>query len=71
MSTTRSPHKLITDGRPDVLAALSLLPKGAGHQTEAVTSPAAVIDAVKNRDFDVVLMDLNYARDTTSGSART
>jgi len=47
--------------------ALRLLLKGAGYQTEAVTSPAAVIDAIKRKDFDLVLMDLNYARDTTSG----
>jgi DNA-binding NtrC family response regulator len=47
--------------------ALSLLLKNAGHETEAVTSPAAVIEALHKRDFDVVLMDLNYARDTTSG----
>jgi len=49
------------------LMALSLLLKNAGHETEAVTSPAAVIEALTRRDFDVVLMDLNYARDTTSG----
>ena len=34
---------------------------------EAVTSPAAILDALKTRDYDVVLMDLNYTRDTTSG----
>ena len=64
-STT--PRTLIADDQPDVLEALRLLLKGEGYQTEAVTSPAAVIEAVKKRDFDVVLMDLNYARDTTSG----
>src|ERR1044071_4699329 len=61
------PRTLIADDQPDVLAALRLLLKGAGYQTEAVTSPAAVIEAIKHRDFDLVLMDLNYARDTTSG----
>jgi|GEM_PF-165516 len=64
-STT--PRTLIADDQPDVLEALRLLLKGEGYQTEAVTSPAAVIEAVKQRDFDIVLMDLNYARDTTSG----
>jgi sigma-B regulation protein RsbU (phosphoserine phosphatase) len=58
---------LIADDQPDVLAALRLLLKGAGFQTESVTSPAAVIEAIKRQDFDLVLMDLNYARDTTSG----
>ena len=58
---------LIADDQPDVLVALRLLLRGAGYQTEAVNSPAAVLDAIRQRDFDVVLMDLNYARDTTSG----
>lgn len=70
MSTlaTHIPRTLIADDQPDVLAALRLLLKGAGYQTEAASSPNAVLDAIKKRDFDVVLMDLNYARDTTSGS---
>src|SRR2546426_3865538 len=58
---------LIADDQPDVLAALRLLLRGAGYQTEVVNSPAAVLEAIRQRDFDVVLMDLNYARDTTSG----
>ncbi|HEY6119659.1 MAG TPA: SpoIIE family protein phosphatase [Pyrinomonadaceae bacterium] len=63
----QTPRTLIADDQPDVLAALRLLLKGAGYQTEAATSPAAVLDAIKRNNFDVVLMDLNYARDTTSG----
>src|SRR5215470_1002307 len=61
------PRTLIADDQPDVLAALRLLLKGAGYQTEAANSPAAVLDAIQRSDFDLVLMDLNYARDTTSG----
>jgi serine phosphatase RsbU (regulator of sigma subunit)/FixJ family two-component response regulator len=61
------PRTLIADDQPDVLEALSLLLKGEGFQTEAVTSPAAALDAIKSRHFDILLMDLNYARDTTSG----
>src|ERR1700730_6878742 len=61
------PRTLIAEDQPDVLAALRLLLRSAGYQTEAVSSPAAVLDAIRQRDFDVVLMDLNYARDTTSG----
>lgn len=62
-----SPRTLIADDQPDVLAALRLLLKGAGYQTEAADSPAAVLDAIQHEKFDLVLMDLNYARDTTSG----
>jgi sigma-B regulation protein RsbU (phosphoserine phosphatase) len=61
------PRTLIADDQPDVLAALRLLLKSAGFQTESADSPTAIIEAIKKRDFDVLLMDLNYARDTTSG----
>jgi len=62
-----APRILIADDQPDVLEALRLLLKGEGYQIDAVTSPAAVIAALDARDFDVVIMDLNYTRDTTSG----
>ena len=58
---------LIADDQLDVLEALRLLLKGEGFQTDAVTSPAEVIEALRARDYDLLLMDLNYARDTTSG----
>ena len=62
-----SPRILIADDQPDVLEALKLLLKGEGYQIDAVKSPGAVIKAVESRDFSMVLIDLNYARDTTSG----
>ena len=61
------PRTLIADDQPDVLVALRLLLKNAGYQTESANSPTAVLEAIKKRQFDVVLIDLNYARDTTSG----
>src|SRR5262245_27062589 len=61
------PTVLIADDQADVLEALRLLLKGEGYQTVTVNSPAAIVEALKTRDFDVLLMDLNYARDTTSG----
>jgi DNA-binding NtrC family response regulator len=61
------PTILIADDQPDVLSALRLLLKGEGYRIEPVNSPAAILDAIETRDFDAVLMDLNYARDTTSG----
>jgi phosphoserine phosphatase RsbU/P len=64
---TAQPRVLIADDQTDVLEALRLLLKGHGYQTEAVTSPSALLDAITRREFDIVLMDLNYARDTTSG----
>ncbi len=58
---------MIADDQPDVIEALRLLLKGAGYQTKAVTSPAAVLEVLKTDRFDLLLMDLNYTRDTTSG----
>ena len=60
-----TPRVLIADDQADVLEALRLLLKGEGYQIEAVTSPAAILGALDTREFDVILMDLNYARDTT------
>jgi DNA-binding NtrC family response regulator len=64
---TASPRVLIADDQADVLEALRLLLKAEGYQIESAASPAGVIDSVNARDFDAVLMDLNYTRDTTSG----
>ena len=62
-----APRVLVADDQADVLESLRLLLKGEGYRTEAVASPAAVLAAVEARDFDVAVIDLNYARDTTSG----
>ena len=66
MATT-PPRILIADDQPDVLNALRLLLKGQGYETEGVASPAELLRSLEAREFDLVLMDLNYARDTTSG----
>jgi len=58
---------LIADDQSDVLEALRLLLKSEGYLTESAKSPAAVLKAVESRDFAMALIDLNYARDTTSG----
>jgi DNA-binding NtrC family response regulator len=58
---------LVADDQPDVREALRLLLKGEGFETETVASPSAVLSAIEAREFDAVLIDLNYARDTTSG----
>jgi phosphoserine phosphatase RsbU/P len=59
---------LVGDDQPDVLEALRLLLKGAGYQSELVDSPQALLRAARSKPFDLILMDLNYARDTTSGA---
>jgi DNA-binding NtrC family response regulator len=66
-SETTTRRILIADDQPDVLEALRLLLKGEGYKTETATSPAEVLPRLETGDFDLLLMDLNYARDTTSG----
>ena len=58
---------LVADDQRDVLEALRILLRPEGFQLEAVGSPAAVLAALQEREFEAVLLDLNYARDTTSG----
>ncbi len=61
------PRVLIADDHGEVREALRLLLKAEGFETESAASPAEILKAVTTRDFDAVLMDLNYTRDTTSG----
>jgi DNA-binding NtrC family response regulator len=63
----RPPRILVADDDPDVLTALRVLLRAEGYEVEAATSPALALTAVEAADFDVALLDLNYARDTTSG----
>ncbi|HXY38840.1 MAG TPA: response regulator, partial [Vicinamibacteria bacterium] len=58
---------LIADDREDIRLALELLLKRSGHQGEGVGSPREVEQALARSSYDVVLLDLNYTRDTTSG----
>ena len=62
------PRILIADDQPDVLAALRLLLKAEHYEIQTASSPKGVLNAVDSQQLDIVLMDLNYARDTTSGS---
>src|SRR5882757_5920849 len=62
------PHRvLIADDQADIRDALRLLLKREGYETQGASSPSEAVAAVEAREFDAVLMDLNYARDTTSG----
>jgi sigma-B regulation protein RsbU (phosphoserine phosphatase) len=67
VSCDMTPRILIADDQPDLLDALKLMLKGQGIEVDAVTSPDAAVSALKTRPFDLVLMDLNYTGDTTSG----
>ena len=58
---------LVADDQPDVLESLQLLLKNEGFVIDVASSPRAIVEAVQSRHYDVLLLDMNYARDTTSG----
>ncbi|HEY8056311.1 MAG TPA: sigma-54 dependent transcriptional regulator [Terriglobales bacterium] len=63
-----APKILIADDAPDVREALRLLLKRQGFRTEAVEAPGAALQALQAQEFDLLLLDLNFTRDTTSGA---
>jgi DNA-binding NtrC family response regulator len=67
MTKPHPPRILVADDQADVLAAVRLLLKAEGFDLETANSPAEVLSTVEKGEFDLVLMDLNYTRDTTSG----
>jgi DNA-binding NtrC family response regulator len=67
MKPPAAPRVLCADDQPDVIEALRLLLKNHGFEVVTASSPAGVLAAVESQEPDAVLLDLNYARDTTSG----
>ena len=67
MPPTRQPRIFVADDQRDVVESLRLLLKGEGYTTETFANPESLINALRERTADAVLMDLNYTRDTTSG----
>ena len=64
----RPPRILIADDQHDVLESLRLLLKGEGYSTDAFSDPARLVESLRARAADAIVMDLNYTRDTTSGA---
>ena len=62
-----APHVLVADDQKDVLEAIKLVLKAGGYQVDTATSPGAILAACEKSDYDAVLMDMNYTRDTTGG----
>jgi DNA-binding NtrC family response regulator len=58
---------LLADDQADIRESLRLLLKNEGFETVQAASPEAALREIESREFDAVLMDLNYTRDTTSG----
>ena len=66
-SSSPGARVLVADDQSDVREAVRLLLKGEGMDSDSVASPSAVVTALETREYDAILMDLNYTRDTTSG----
>lgn len=67
-TATQNRHRiLLADDQADIRESLRLLLKNEGFETQLASSPGEVLAAIEAREFDAVLMDLNYTRDTTSG----
>jgi sigma-B regulation protein RsbU (phosphoserine phosphatase) len=62
-----SARVLVADDQADVLEAMRLLLRRSGLEGDYVTSPAAVLDRLREQAYELLLLDLNYTRDTTSG----
>src|SRR5438128_39293 len=59
---------LVVDDQPDILEAMRLLLKGGGYAAETASSPEQALLAAASGGHDLVMIDMNYARDTTSGA---
>jgi DNA-binding NtrC family response regulator len=66
-SRADAPRVIVADDQQDVLTAMRLLLRNDGMSVTTVSSPAGLLEAVRSESFDVAIIDLNYARDTTSG----
>jgi len=64
----RAARVLVADDQPDIIAALRLALKAAGFEAASAASIEEITRQVDDSEFDLLLMDLNYARDTTSGA---
>src|SRR5437764_10422527 len=58
---------LVADDQPAILDALKMLLRSEGFEVETARSPQVVLESLGLREYDILLLDLNYARDTTSG----
>jgi DNA-binding NtrC family response regulator len=63
-----APRLLIADDQPEVLKALSLICSAEGYEVVTVATPTAALARIGKEDFDVVLIDLNYRQEVSTGA---
>jgi len=62
------PLILVADDHEDVRQSLALLLRDGGYEVATAVSPAEVLSSLRQLRPDLLLLDLNYQRDTTSGA---
>lgn len=68
MQTSETTYRiLVADDQQAVLDALKMLLRSEGFQVDTVRSPQVMLESLELREYDALLMDLNYTRDTTAG----
>lgn len=65
--TTKPPHVLVVDDNTDILKSVAILFSSEGITCQTCSSPEAAVSIALQSDIDVILLDMNYHRDTTSG----
>src|SRR6266581_109113 len=65
--TAHVPRILAADDQQHILEAIELLLKPQGYKVDLVRSPELARESLTSEQYDAVLIDLNYTRDTTSG----
>ena len=68
MVQAASARVLVADDDPHVVAALEILLRAEGYRIESACDPVSLLEALRRENFDLILMDLNYTRDTTGGA---
>ncbi len=58
---------LIADDDLNIIASLKFMLADEGFDIVAVTTPEAAIENLKTRQVDLILLDMNFQQDTTSG----
>ena len=62
------PTVLVVEDQPEVRQAIGMLLGMSGYKTVDAGSPEEAMECVRAERFDLILLDLNYRRDTTSGA---
>lgn len=58
---------LVADDNPDIITSIELLLGDDDYDISSVSTPADLLNTLANKSFELILMDLNYQLDSTSG----